>query len=73
MQLSPLLFIIAMMSLNHTLRKSKAGYKRNRLQEKTNHQMYIDDIKLFAKNKMKWKLWYTQLKYTAMAYEWNLV
>ena len=39
--LSPLLFIIAMMPLNHILRKCSAGNK---------HLMYMDDIKLFVKN-----------------------
>ena len=48
--LSPLLFIIAMMPLNHILRKCTAGYKLSRSQEKINHQMYMDDVKLFAKN-----------------------
>ena len=48
--LSPLLFIIAMMPLNHILRKCTAGYKLSRSQEKINHLMYKDDIKLFAKN-----------------------
>ena len=48
--LSPLQFIIAMMPLNHILRKCMAGYKLSRLQEKVNHLMYMDDIKLFAKN-----------------------
>ena len=48
--LSPLLFIIAMMPLNHILRKWTAGYKLSRSQEKINHPMYIDDIKLSAKN-----------------------
>ena len=47
---SPLLFIIAMMPLNHILIKSAAGYTLSRLQEKINHLMYMDDIKLFAKN-----------------------
>ena len=47
--LSPLLFIIAMMPLNHILRKCTARYKLSRLQEKINHLMYMDDIKLFAK------------------------
>ena len=46
--LSPLLFIIVMMLLNH--RKRTAGYKLGRSPEKINHLMYIDDIKLFAKN-----------------------
>ena len=39
-----------MMPLNHILRKCTAGYKLNRLQEKINHLMYMDDIKLSAKN-----------------------
>ena len=47
---SHLLFIIAMMPLNHILQKCAAGYKLNRSQEKINHLMYMDDIKLFAKN-----------------------
>ena len=48
--LSPLLFIIVMMPLNHIFRKYTAGYKLSRSQEKINHLMYMDDIKLFAKN-----------------------
>ena len=47
--LSPLIFIIAMMPLKHILRKCTAGYKLRRLQEKTNHLIYMDDIKLFVK------------------------
>ena len=35
--LSPLLFIIVMMPLNHILRKCTAGYKLSRSQEKVNH------------------------------------
>ena len=38
------------MPLNHILRKCTAGYKLSRSQEKVNHLMYMDDIKLFAKN-----------------------
>ena len=48
--LSPLLYIIAMMPLNHMLRKCTAGYKLSRSQEKVNHLMYMYSIKLFAKN-----------------------
>ena len=47
---SPLLFIIAMLSLNHILRKCTAGYKLSRSHEKVNHLMYMNDIKLFAKD-----------------------
>ena len=48
--LSPLLFVIAMMPLNHILRNCTAGYKLSKSREKINHLMYIDDVKLFAKN-----------------------
>ena len=48
--LSPLRFRIAIMPLNHILRKCTAGYKLNKSQEKINHLIYMDDIKLFAKN-----------------------
>ena len=58
--LSPLRFIITMMPLNHILRKCTAGYKLSKSQEKINHLMYMDDIKLFAKSeknkKTNWKL-----------------
>ena len=48
--LSSLLFIIAMVPLNHILRKCTVGYKISRSQEKINHLIYMDDIKLFTKN-----------------------
>ena len=48
--LSPLLFIIFMMPPNHILRKCTAEYKLSWSQEKVNHLMYMDHIKLFAKN-----------------------
>ena len=48
---SSLLFVIAMMPLNHILRKCTAGYKLSKLQEKINHLMYMDDMKLFAKKR----------------------
>ena len=40
-----------MMPLNHILRKRTAGYKLSKSQEKTYQLMYMDDIKLFDKNK----------------------
>ena len=40
-----------MMPLNHILRKYTAEYKS---QEKINHLMYIDNIKIFANNERKW-------------------
>ena len=47
--LSQLLFMIAMMPLNHILGKCTARYKFTILQEKINHIIYMDDIKLYAK------------------------
>ena len=44
---APLLFVIAMMPLNHILRKFTAGIKLIKSLEKINELMYMDDIKLF--------------------------
>ena len=49
--LSPLLFVISMMPFNHILRKCRTGYKLSQSLEKMDDLMYMDDIKLFAKNK----------------------
>ena len=54
---SPFQFIIAMMPLNHILKKCTAN-----LLEKINHLVYMDDIKL-PKIKKNWKLSYTQSEY----------
>ena len=53
--LSPLLFVIAMMPLNHILRKCTAGYKLSKSQEKLNHLTYMADIKLYAKSEKNCK------------------
>ena len=47
--LSPLQFITVMVPFDHILRKCTAGYKLSRSQEKINHIMYMDDVKLLAK------------------------
>ena len=52
---SPLLFVIAMMPLNHMLRKCTGRYSLHTLQEKINHLMYMDNIKLFAKKETELK------------------
>ena len=52
---SPLLFIIAMISLNYILRKCTAGYKLSRSQEKITHLMQVHDIKQNCKKKKKKK------------------
>ena len=48
--LSPLLFVIAMMLLNHILRECTAGFKLRTSQENIDHLIYMDAIKHFAKN-----------------------
>ena len=64
---SPFLFVIAMMPLNHIRRKYRAGYKLSKSQEKINHLMYMDDIKLFAKKRRKkWKSQYKLREYIVM-------
>ena len=46
--LPPLLCVIATMPFNHLLRKCLWKYNFTESQEKNNHQMYINDIKLFT-------------------------
>ena len=53
-----------MMPLNHILRKCTAEYKLSTSQEKVNHLMYMDDIKLFAKNEKR--TGNTRLEYTVV-------
>ena len=48
--LSPLLFVIAIVPLNHIFRKCTAGYKLSKSQDNINHLMYMDIIKRFDKN-----------------------
>ena len=48
--LSPLLFVVAMIPLTHVLRKIKSGYEFTKSKKKINHLLYMDDLKLYAKN-----------------------
>ena len=48
--LSPLLFVIIMMSLSHMFRKCTWGDKLHKSEENINHLMNIDSIKLSATN-----------------------
>ena len=50
---SPSLFTITKMPHNHILRKCAGAYKFTNLQEKNN---YVDDVQLFAKNEINWRL-----------------
>ena len=46
--LSPLLFLMEMIGLNHLQRAYTGGYKQTKYPQKIKHQIYMDDIKLFA-------------------------
>ena len=48
--LSPLLFVICLLPMSMVLRKCKAGYQLERGKMKVNHLLFIDDLKLFAKD-----------------------
>ena len=48
--LSPLLFVIAMIPLNLVLRKMNIGYQFSSNKEQINHLIFMDDIRLFAKD-----------------------
>ena len=49
--LSPLLFVMCMMPLSILLKKEKAGYDLGKNRGKINHLLYMDDLKLYARNK----------------------
>ena len=48
--LSPLLFVLCMIPLSLVLRKVKAGYVWGANEVKTNHLLYMDDVKLYGKS-----------------------
>ena len=48
--LSPLMFVIAMIPLTLVLRRMKASYKFSSNGVQINHLMFMDDIKVYAKN-----------------------
>ena len=48
--LSPLLFVIALIPLTYILRKSRPGYEFAKNGEKINNLLYMDDLKLYARN-----------------------
>ena len=48
--LLPRQFKIRMMPLNYIFRKCTGAYKFTKLQEKINHLVYMDDLKIFVKN-----------------------
>ena len=48
--LSPLLFVLALFRLSMILRKVSAGYEMTKHGCRINHLLFMDDLKLFAKN-----------------------
>ena len=48
--LSPLLFMITLIPLTYILRNSRPGYEFAKSGEKINHLLYMDDLKLHARN-----------------------
>ena len=47
--LSPLLFVIGLIHLSHSLRKVNAGYQLGKRQyKKMNHLLFMDDLKLYG-------------------------
>ncbi|CAB4009493.1 Hypothetical predicted protein [Paramuricea clavata] len=49
--LSPLIFVMCMIPLSLILRKEKVGYEFRGKELKINHLLFMDDLKLFGKNK----------------------
>ena len=48
--LSPLLFVIAMIPMTRVLEKMREGYQLEKGNNRINHLMFMDDIKLYGKN-----------------------
>ena len=69
--LSQILFIIAMIPLNHILRKYTARCRLRRSQKKINHLMCMDDIKLFAKNERELEILKQTLRIYSQCNGWN--
>ena len=47
---SPLLFVIALLPLTHTLRKTGMGYQQEKNGAKVNDLFFMDDLKLYGKD-----------------------
>ncbi|CAB4018161.1 Hypothetical predicted protein, partial [Paramuricea clavata] len=51
--LSPLIFVMCMIPLSLILRKEKVGYEFPGKELKINHLLFMDDLKMFGKNKQQ--------------------
>ena len=70
--LSSFLFVIAMMPLNHKLRKCNNEYNVKKSQGKVNHLMHMDDIKLFEKNEKELETLIQAVEIYSQEKEWDL-
>ena len=47
--LSPFVFVLALITLSLILRKAKAAYEFSESNEKINHLLFMDDLKLYSR------------------------
>ena len=61
--LSPLMFVIGLIPLSHTLRKVNAGYQLGKgLYKKSNHLLFMDNLKLYGNSNKRLKDLQTPLR-----------
>ena len=48
--LSPLVFVLALVPLSLILRKGKSAYEFSESEEKINHILFMDDLKLYTRS-----------------------
>ena len=71
--LSPLLFVLCLIQLTLILDKSESAYQFSSTKEKVNHLLFMDDLKLYAKNaKGLDSLVQTLRIFSVMILAWNL-
>ena len=70
--LSPLLFVLAMIPLTLMLRKTKIFCQLKKGGEKINHLLFMDDLKLFAKNDEQIDSLVNSMRIFSDGIKWNL-
>ena len=71
--LSSLLFVLCLIQLTLILHKSESAYQFSSTKEKVNHLLFMDDLKLYAKNaKGLDSLVQTVRIFSVMILAWNL-
>ena len=55
--LSPILFVLAMIPLSVVLNNMEAGYSLGRNRRKLNHLLFMDDLKLYGKSLRELTSW----------------